>query len=410
MVRKTQSEEQSLPLEAAETTKTAKPKTPRKKATKSVANSDSIVTNTVQANVEATETSVSSSSAETMRNQALPTNPISIDTKITQEETPVIASGCGSALKQARINSGLSVQEVCKQLRLSSNQIEAIENDLFHALPHQSTVRGFIRNYAKLLKIDAEPVLRAYQNIVPDTQPKSLSVKASTDKTVIGAGEKKVSFKLLAILGSASILIGFIAFYYNSNIKPHTPTSVTEPLPTSSVDGGNQTGTLDLDIQSSSMNTSGDSTGITADSTNLPLGEGSASQTDTSLVPPLSNNSDVTATPNTNTPSAPIPSVPATPPAPATTNALAAPTPLPAVGESAIQFQVSAESWVRVETPFGKKIFSALLPAGTTQSVNAKPPVNIIVGNAEVTKVNINQQPYDLSTVSHGKVARIQLK
>ncbi len=67
----------------------------------------------------------------------------------------------GAILAQAREAAGLSVQDVALQLRLAPRQVTAIERDDFASLPGRTFVRGFVRNYARLLKLDVDAILAA---------------------------------------------------------------------------------------------------------------------------------------------------------------------------------------------------------------------------------------------------------
>jgi cytoskeleton protein RodZ len=78
--------------------------------------------------------------------------------------------------------------------------------------------------------------------------------------------------------------------------------------------------------------------------------------------------------------------------------------------KASLVFKVSEDSWVRIEDMQGKKVFSEVLPAGSERQVNTEKPVNITVGHAAGTQLTIDNQPYDLTQATRGRVARIQLK
>ena len=67
----------------------------------------------------------------------------------------------GERLARARQAQGLSTGDVARRLKLSVWQIEALESGNYAPLPGAIFVRGFIRNYARLLKLDAEALLEA---------------------------------------------------------------------------------------------------------------------------------------------------------------------------------------------------------------------------------------------------------
>jgi len=65
----------------------------------------------------------------------------------------------GAELARAREERGLSVSDVAQQLKFAPRQLEALEQDRFEQLPGGTFVRGMVRSYARLLKLDPEPLL-----------------------------------------------------------------------------------------------------------------------------------------------------------------------------------------------------------------------------------------------------------
>ncbi|MEQ1722971.1 MAG: helix-turn-helix transcriptional regulator [Pseudobdellovibrio sp.] len=77
----------------------------------------------------------------------------------------------GELLKSERVNKNLSVQDVALSLKLSSKIINAIEAGNLDSLPAKTFVRGFVKSYAQLLKLDADVVLRQFQEEMGSTNP-----------------------------------------------------------------------------------------------------------------------------------------------------------------------------------------------------------------------------------------------
>ncbi len=69
------------------------------------------------------------------------------------------ASTPGAALAAAREAMGLSIEQVADQLKLAPRQVVAIEQDDFDALPNRAVTRGFIRAYAKAVRLDPAPLV-----------------------------------------------------------------------------------------------------------------------------------------------------------------------------------------------------------------------------------------------------------
>ncbi len=306
---------------------------------------------------------------------------------IEVDETPQAEahyrSRCGGALRSAREAQNLSVQEVASRLRLSPKQIEAIEADNFAILPEATIVRGFIRNYAKQLKINAEPLLDAYSVIVPTVAPHELTVKPSADMKM--TSHKKTKSGSYAWIALALLMgLGVWLFYLNYVEKP-SPTEPTasvkpvEPLPEPA----------------------------------LPAAErADALQTSTELaLPPPADTSANQALP---APTTPAPAAPTAPVANAAPDASLTPNPeTPPVdassGMAALEFNATQETWVNVVDANGREIYSKTIFAGSRESVDVKPPVNVTVGNAGATSLNVNGKSVDLAPHSRNNVAHIKL-
>ncbi|KAB8192469.1 DUF4115 domain-containing protein [Lysobacter maris] len=63
---------------------------------------------------------------------------------------------CGSRLRQAREAGGLTREQVSSRLRMPLRVIEALENDDWDVLGAPIFVRGQLRSYARLLKLDLD--------------------------------------------------------------------------------------------------------------------------------------------------------------------------------------------------------------------------------------------------------------
>ena len=77
----------------------------------------------------------------------------------------------GEMLKSERINQKLSVQDVAASLKLSVKIISSIEAGNIEVLPAKTFVRGFVKSYAQLLKMDSDLVLRQFQEEMGTTNP-----------------------------------------------------------------------------------------------------------------------------------------------------------------------------------------------------------------------------------------------
>lgn len=89
------------------------------------------------------------------------TEPVTFDqsTAGTSETGSGILPGVGARLRLAREMRQMTVDDVALALRLGPRQVEALEHGNWQGLPGQTFIRGFVRNYARVLQIDPGPLM-----------------------------------------------------------------------------------------------------------------------------------------------------------------------------------------------------------------------------------------------------------
>lgn len=73
----------------------------------------------------------------------------------------------GKILASARMGWDLTLEEVAENLNLSVETIRALENDDYDKLPGYTFVKGYIRSYAGLLRLNPEEVIQTV-DLVPE--------------------------------------------------------------------------------------------------------------------------------------------------------------------------------------------------------------------------------------------------
>ena len=74
--------------------------------------------------------------------------------------------GCGEALRSAREQAGLSLQEVSQRLKMPAKVLHALEAGQWDQSGGAVFVRGQLRSYGRLLKVDVEPFLQQAETVV----------------------------------------------------------------------------------------------------------------------------------------------------------------------------------------------------------------------------------------------------
>ncbi len=71
----------------------------------------------------------------------------------------------GHILREARENRGLTLEEVQAKIRINARYLAAFETGQYDALPTPVHARGFLRNYARFLGLDPQPLLDRYLTV-----------------------------------------------------------------------------------------------------------------------------------------------------------------------------------------------------------------------------------------------------
>lgn len=285
---------------------------------------------------------------------------------------PEATTAPGAALAAARQAQNLSVADAARQLRLSVSQIEALETGAFEKLPGTIFVRGFIRNYARLLKLDADALLRAVDLALPSA-PAREEVPPSRDIPFPTAQPRRGPWYALALV----LLLGGLAafeFFWN---EPQSTVSKTASQPAA----------IPVQPIRPSAPQPGDEPAKAAD---MPL----APSTESTPAPAAASAADQAAVG-----------------APAAVQAAAADgSRQPQPGERTLRLVFKKESWVEIRDHSGKIVFSQLNPAGSEKLVSGRPPLSLVIGNAHGVQLTYKDRPVDLALHTKVDVARFTLE
>jgi cytoskeleton protein RodZ len=291
-------------------------------------------------------------------------------------------AGPGRVLAAARAELKLSVADVSQQIKYGVKQIEAIEADDYARLPGATFVRGMIRSYAKLLHIDAGPLLVDLgRRDIPG--PVTVDLRTSGQEPFVeGGGKSNRIYVLLSV--AALVAVAVVAYEWWTN-----------PLDTGEV------------VTIMSKTGQGD-----AKPANPAPATTQAAQTPADM-PPVSAPATASA-PGAATATAGVP-------APAAADASAPGTPVPVAspagaansagsGQKRIELEFDQLSWVEIKQANGKVLLSQLNPAGARQVVEGMPPLQVVIGNAAHVRMKYEDAPVDLRPYFKVDVARLTLE
>ena len=98
----------------------------------------------------------------------------------------------GYTLRQERERQNLSINDIEQGTSIRAVYIEAIENGEYEKLPGTVYAKGFIKNYAKFLEMDAELVAKEFETDIAELNAEAEAANAANSAENVSEPEKKV--------------------------------------------------------------------------------------------------------------------------------------------------------------------------------------------------------------------------
>jgi cytoskeleton protein RodZ len=275
----------------------------------------------------------------------------------------------GAGLKAAREARGLSISEVAQQLKFAPRQLEALEQERFDLLPGGTFVRGMVRSYARLLKLEPEPLLEAIADRFQAPDANNLAARYSQPVPFSDSARRSTFVYLgvsLAVLGLGSIIA--YQWYREHNAATQLASkrtaekravAATKPAP---------------------------------------------------AVPAVA--SAPRAQPKTieEAPRAEPATVKVATERPPAMEKAASPMAKAPAGLHRLVIRCEEEAWIEVKDSNERMLVSSLNPKGAERVVQARGPLTLVIGNAAHVRVTHNDRPVDLAPHTKLAIARLTLQ
>ena len=131
------------------------------------------------------------------------------------------SQGPGGVFIQARQALSITQAETADVLNLSVNVIIALESNDDSVLPERAYVNGYIRSYAKLLGLAAEPLIQSWGAQFPDemqSQRADLDEKQARNWSVASSSPRETTGLVRWVAGAFVLSVVFV--YFVSNQEP----------------------------------------------------------------------------------------------------------------------------------------------------------------------------------------------
>lgn len=293
--------------------------------------------------------------------------------------TEAASSGVGAELARVREERGLALSDVAQQLKFGARQIEALEQERFELLPGGTFVRGMVRAYARLLKIDAEPLLGRLTDRFDAPDSNSLAARYK-QPVPFADGTRKSTFVYLGASLGVLVAVGAIAYqWYREHNTPRQATAAAAPKAAAPKAAAQVEAPAARPVPVAAQ----------------PVVEPKVVEKTAEKVVVVKEKTVPVAEKNDKAEKA-------------LKEAALIQKPIPS-GVHRIVFHCEEEAWLEVKDSQGRQLLSSLNPPGCERVVQGRGPFELVIGNASHVRVLHNDRVLDLRPHSKQDIARFTI-
>lgn len=329
--------------------------------------------------------------------------------EVRKNVTEFRVPGPGERLRCARLAAGLELAAVATRLHLDEGMVEYLERDQYDLLPERVFVQGYVRNYARLVGLPPESVLKQLDEHCPVSEERQFENIGKHAGTEMRNGGLLVRVITLAVaLGTAALFFvwwkGYLTWLENE-VPPETTAAATVEAPMTEADGSLRIPQQPTAPAASKLEAS---SGAPLAATRSPE---SVESEISPQAPSIQRNEralhepQVSAMPAlqaavTNSASPPVSTLDKS------QSTAAAPI---VMGDQKIVLEFSEPCWVDVrDSTRDFKLFGEM-PKGARKVLGGAPPYKVVIGKASAVQVTVDSALFDIKRYARGNVARFTL-
>lgn len=287
----------------------------------------------------------------------------------------------GEQLRLAREARGLQISDIAQTLKLGSRQLEALERGDWSGLPGHTFIRGFVRNYARLVQLDPAPMMEQLDRIL-EKPVSNLGMQNTGPAPMPDASGSGVSRRdrQVMLIGVGLVVVAALAYALIPADLSALRTTVQSLL--------DSLARKEVTEQAAVLAT--------------PAAQPAAGNEP--VFPPGATPQQVMY------PQVLAPAETAAPSAQPGEGNVAGQASTTAAAQPQLRFLFDKESWIEVRDRDNKVVFSQRLTAGAEQAVAGQGPLSLTIGYAPGVRLFWRGQAVDLAPHTKGDVARLVLE
>jgi len=134
----------------------------------------------------------------------------------------------GEKLQQARLEKGLTLEDVSKNTKIKTEFLGFIEEGEYEKLPSVSYAHGFVRNYAKFLGLPEKETMALFRREFDEDKSYRVLPKGFGETESFPVSKFKIKQTAILIIIIFLLFMGYILFQYRGAFL-NPPLEVTSP-------------------------------------------------------------------------------------------------------------------------------------------------------------------------------------
>jgi cytoskeleton protein RodZ len=344
--------------------------------------------------------------------------------KKNEHEPRQTGIGPGERLQAARIQQGLSLDDVADRMHLSLSILKAIEDNNFEEITAPIFVKGYLRAYARIVSLNEDEMILQYLDFYSEEDPPINST--SNILPELSVGDARIKWTTYLVILVIGVLL--VAWWWNREQNSELPISLdsqsTEQRPSTDAD------VIDSEIEAVSKDATATITTNGVESSQVepaamepaetaePAAMEPAETAESAAIEPAEADESVAIEPaEISEPPAQEPvaveaetlefdggSLETTPAVPVE------PVRLAPSGSDKLKITVSADTWTDVKDTNNYQLVYDLLRAGDSVELLGEAPFSVFLGNGNGVEIRFNDEAIDVSRrIRDDNTARLKI-
>jgi len=150
---------------------------------------------------------------------------------MTRQPSHDAVIGVGPALRKARVLRGLTLEEAARDTKLSTDQLQALEDEDFEALGGEVYARASLRTYAGYLGLRPEKVMGIYARHAEDPEPPKPPERMGRVERAIAATRIRDNQRFLLIAAAVVVFVLIVFGFLSRDHSAPLPAAIATDTP-----------------------------------------------------------------------------------------------------------------------------------------------------------------------------------